>query len=84
MEGSNFMSAEQIEDKGLDVDRLKELASIARLITYARQSAKGLNVDFSVWCLDLALNAVLQEMYATPGAPLEGDITEGRQPPVRH
>ena len=47
-----------------DSDSLKELASIARMITYARQSAKSLNADFPVWCLDLALGAVLQEMYA--------------------
>lgn len=47
-----------------DTDHLKELASIARLITYARQSAKELNVEFPVWCLDLALGAVLQEMYS--------------------
>ncbi|MFK0164720.1 hypothetical protein [Rhizobium sp. NPDC090279] len=46
-----------------DPDSLKELASIARLITYARQSAKNLNAEFPVWCLDLALGAVLQEMY---------------------
>ncbi len=53
-----------IETAGCDSDSLKELASIARLITYARQSAKSLNADFPVWCLDLALGAVLQEMYA--------------------
>ncbi|MDE1991037.1 MAG: hypothetical protein KGI75_00975 [Rhizobiaceae bacterium] len=47
-----------------DSESLKELASIARMITYARQSAKSLNADFPVWCLDLALGAVLQEMYA--------------------
>jgi hypothetical protein len=47
-----------------DPDSLKELASIARLITYARQSAKNLEAEFPVWCLDLALGAVLQEMYA--------------------
>lgn len=47
-----------------DPDSLKELASIARLITYARQSAKNLDAEFPVWCLDLALGAVLQEMYA--------------------
>ncbi len=53
-----------IETASQDSDSLKELASIARLITYARQSAKELNADFPVWCLDLALGAVLQEMYA--------------------
>lgn len=52
------------ENQEMDAEALKELASIARLITYARQSAKGLKADFPVWCLDLALGAVLQEMYA--------------------
>ncbi|WP_414709178.1 hypothetical protein [Rhizobium sp.] len=52
-----------------DSDSLKELASIARLITYARQSAKSLEAEFPVWCLDLALGAVLQEMYAN-GLPI--------------
>jgi hypothetical protein len=53
-----------IEAASQDSDSLKELASIARLITYARQSAKSLEAEFPVWCLDLALGAVLQEMYA--------------------
>ncbi|MBO9100556.1 MULTISPECIES: hypothetical protein [unclassified Rhizobium] len=52
------------ENREIDSDTLKELASIARLITYARESAKGMNAEFPVWCLDLALGAVLQEMYA--------------------
>jgi hypothetical protein len=52
-----------IDNEEMDSDTLKELASIARLITYARQSAKGLKADFPVWCLDLALGAVLQEIY---------------------
>lgn len=58
-----------IEMTNQDPDSLKELASIARLITYARQSAKNLNAEFPVWCLDLALGAVLQEMYAN-GLPM--------------
>jgi hypothetical protein len=52
-----------IEMPSQDSDSLKELASIARLITYARQSAKSMEAEFPVWCLDLALGAVLQEMY---------------------
>ncbi|WP_374189892.1 hypothetical protein [Rhizobium rhizogenes] len=58
-----------IEMAAHDSDSLKELASIARLITYARQSAKSLEAEFPVWCLDLALGAVLQEMYAN-GLPM--------------
>ena len=52
-----------------EADRLKELASIARLISYARQSARDLDVEFPVWCLDLALGAVLQEMYSGTEKP---------------
>lgn len=65
------------ENKEIDSDTLKELASIARLITYARQSAKGMNATFPVWCLDLALGAVLQEMYAAgEQQPLLGEMDE--------
>jgi hypothetical protein len=52
-----------IDDEEMNSEAIKELVSIARLITYARQSAKGLKADFPVWCLDLALGAILQEIY---------------------
>lgn len=56
-------------DTNMDSEALKELASIARLVTYARQSAIGLKADFPVWCLDLALGAILQEMYSAGEKP---------------
>lgn len=43
-------------------EQLKELASLARLIAFARQSAKDLNAEFSVHCLDLALGSLLQDL----------------------
>jgi hypothetical protein len=58
-----------VESESADSEALKELASIARLISYARQSAAGLKADFPVWCLDLALGAVLQEIYAMGDQP---------------
>ncbi len=65
------------ENSEIDSDTLKELASIARLITYARESAKGMNAEFPVWCLDLALGAVLQEMYgARNPQPLTGEMDD--------
>ncbi|MDL2404169.1 hypothetical protein PY650_00555 [Rhizobium calliandrae] len=74
-----------IEMASQDSESLKELASIARLITYARQSAKSLNADFPVWCLDLALGAVLQEMYANGlQAPLFDDGSEKMSAVARH
>ena len=74
-----------METVGYDTDALKELASIARLITYARQSAKGLNAEFPVWCLDLALGAVLQEMYSSgQQIPLLDDGTEQLSTAPRH
>ena len=68
-----------------DAIALKELASIARLITYARQSAKGMNADFPVWCLDLALGAVLQEMDSGMEQPaLLDDAMEAMGIAARH
>lgn len=43
-------------------EQLKELASLARLVAYARENAKELNSEFSVYCLDLALGALLQDL----------------------
>lgn len=46
---------------------LKELASLARLVTFARLRAKELNVQFPTYCLDLALGAIIQEMNKDDG-----------------
>ena len=43
-------------------DQLKELASLARLIAFARQNAKDLKADFSAQCLDMALSSLLQDL----------------------
>ena len=48
--------------EGPEVDFLKEMAAIARMITMARQTANDLGADFPTYCLDLALGAVLQVM----------------------
>lgn len=42
--------------------RLRDMASLARLVSYARQNARELNAEFSVYCLDLALGALLQDL----------------------
>jgi hypothetical protein len=84
-EGHEMTSMLPIETVGYDTDALKELASIARLITYARQSAKALNAEFPVWCLDLALGAVLQEMYSSgEQIPLLDDGVEQSSVAPRH
>ncbi|NEJ71972.1 hypothetical protein GR197_15695 [Rhizobium phaseoli] len=43
-------------------DELKELVSLARLVAYARENAKDLNAEFSAYCLDLALGALMQDL----------------------
>ncbi|NEI21349.1 hypothetical protein GUK30_18210 [Rhizobium leguminosarum] len=43
-------------------EELKELASLARLVAYARENARELNAEFSAYCLDLALGALLQDL----------------------
>lgn len=40
----------------------EELAALARLVTFARQTAQDLNVTFPIYCLDMALGAVLDEL----------------------
>jgi hypothetical protein len=45
-----------------DEEFAKELAALARLVTYARLSAQSLNIAFPTYCLDLTLGAVLDEM----------------------
>ncbi|PDS78834.1 hypothetical protein [Rhizobium sp. L43] len=43
-------------------EELKELVSLARLVAYARENARDLNAEFSAYCLDLALGALLQDL----------------------
>lgn len=56
------------EDKEVE-NELKELASIARLVTYARERANQIGAEFPAYCLELALGAILQEMYPGMGNP---------------
>ena len=54
--------SEAAEVKANADNDLKELASLARLVSYARQSAKGMKAEFPAYCLDLALGALIQEL----------------------
>lgn len=40
----------------------KELFALARMVTHARQSAQELEIAMPVYCLDVALAAILEEM----------------------
>lgn len=48
-------------------NELKELASLARLVTFARERAHAVGAEFPAYCLDLALGAILQEVYKDAG-----------------
>ncbi|MBB3561336.1 hypothetical protein FHX06_002663 [Rhizobium sp. BK512] len=57
--------------------RLRDIASLARLVSYARQSARELNAEFSVYCLDLALGALLQDLSESGiNLPVEAAIED--------
>ncbi|ANM11783.1 MULTISPECIES: hypothetical protein [unclassified Rhizobium] len=43
-------------------DGLNELIALARMIAYARQVAQDVKLQFATNCLDLALEAVKQEV----------------------
>ncbi len=48
-------------DKAVIADS-EEFAALARLIIYSRQTSKTLKAEFTSYCLDLALAAVIDEM----------------------
>ncbi|VVT28241.1 hypothetical protein [Hoeflea sp. EC-HK425] len=41
---------------------VKELAALARLVTFARQSAQSLDIEFPTYCLELALGSIFEEI----------------------
>ena len=43
-------------------DHLRELVSLARLVTDARNNAKNLKVEFPTYSLDLALGSLVEEL----------------------
>jgi tRNA A-37 threonylcarbamoyl transferase component Bud32 len=43
-------------------DFQKELAALARMVTFARQTAQDLNVSFPTYFLDMALASILDEL----------------------
>lgn len=44
---------------------VKELAALARLVTFARQTAQSLDIAFPTYCLDLALGSIFEEIVGT-------------------
>ncbi len=58
-------------------DHEAELASIARMLTHIRDSARALDAQALEYCIDMALQAVANELrdrreFATTGADLAG------------
>lgn len=46
---------------------IQELASLARMIVFARQTAKDLGIEFPTYLLDLAHGAVIEELQRAGG-----------------
>ncbi|WP_163883630.1 hypothetical protein [Rhizobium laguerreae] len=62
-------------DQGAE-DGLEELVALARMIAYARQVAQDVKLPFATNCLDLALEAVKQEV----GEDLTRELAELSSP----
>lgn len=43
-------------------DRDKEAFALARMISYARQNADGLEMEFVAYCLDMAIQGIFEEL----------------------
>ncbi|MGO7213281.1 hypothetical protein GR247_09985 [Rhizobium leguminosarum] len=65
-------------------EELKELASLARLVAYARESARELNAEFSAYCLDLALGALLQDLDRGDVSLSQANVQVRFLPGTRH
>ncbi|MEB3047723.1 hypothetical protein [Rhizobium mulingense] len=65
------INADLRAEEGLD-----ELLALARMIAYARQVAQDAKLQFATNCLDLALEAVKQEV----GEELSRDLAELSSP----
>ncbi|MBB2696663.1 hypothetical protein EFD56_25950 [Rhizobium phaseoli] len=65
------LNADLGAEEGLD-----ELLALARMIAYARQVAQDVKLQFATNCLDLALEAVKQEV----GEGLTRDLAELSSP----
>lgn len=50
-------------------EHLKDLAALARMVTYARNTAQSLDAEIPTHCLDIALAAILEQIVET-GADL--------------
>jgi len=65
-------------------EELKELVSLARLVAYARENAKDLNAEFSAYCLDLALGALLQDLDRSGVSISHESVQDGHLLGTRH
>ncbi|MGO7368377.1 hypothetical protein ACCT04_05990 [Rhizobium ruizarguesonis] len=65
-------------------EELKELASLARLVAYARENARELNAEFSAYCLDLALGALLQDLDGSGMSLSQANVQDSFLPGMRH
>ncbi|WP_027687339.1 hypothetical protein [Rhizobium leguminosarum] len=65
-------------------EELKELASLARLVAYARENARELNAEFSAYCLDLALGALLQDLDRSGVSLSQANGQDSFLPGTRH
>jgi hypothetical protein len=65
-------------------EELKELASLARLVAYARENARQLNAEFSAYCLDLALGALLQDLHRSGMSLSQANVQDSFLPGMRH
>ncbi|WP_407866294.1 hypothetical protein [Phyllobacterium phragmitis] len=46
-------------------EELRELMALARLLTFAQGTAKGLNANFVEYCLDMAVSGILEELNSS-------------------
>lgn len=65
-----------ISDEGAD-----NMLALGRIVSYARQEAGALGLEFSTYCLDIALRSIVQELAVAGVCPAANEnLASARQP----
>ncbi|AYD04396.1 hypothetical protein [Neorhizobium sp. NCHU2750] len=43
-------------------DKAAEILALGRMVSYARQQAQAMDLEFSTYCLDVALRSIVQDI----------------------
>lgn len=65
-----------VSEEGAD-----NMLALGRIVSYARQEAEALGLEFSTYCLDIALRSIVQDLAVAGACPAANEnLAFDRQP----